>query len=77
MHIHFIQQVQKVTPGAYLLHLFLDAFSASRFEHTNRPGFWFGLIDFCTAGIFFLFYMPLSDLQDEIDAIIGRRTQTA
>ena len=25
-----------------------------RFKHTNRPGFWFGFIDFCTAGLFFL-----------------------
>ena len=45
------------------------------FRHTNRPGFWFGLIDFCTAGIFFLFYMPLDGLQDELDFILGRRTQ--
>ena len=46
-----------------------------RFRHTNRPGFWLGLIDFCTAGLFFLFYMPLGGLQDELDAILGRRTQ--
>ena len=46
-----------------------------RFKHTNRPGFWFGFIDFCTAGLFFLFYMPLGGLQDELDAILGRRTQ--
>ena len=46
-----------------------------RFKHTNRPGFWFGLIDFCTAGLFFLFYMPLDGLQDELDDILGRRTQ--
>ena len=45
-----------------------------RFKHTDRPGFWFGLIDFCTAGIFFLFYMPLDGLQDELDYIIGRKT---
>ena len=43
-----------------------------RFKHTNRPGFWFGLIDFCTAGLFFLFYMPLSGLQDELDYIVAR-----
>ena len=24
------------------------------FPHTDRPGFLFGLIDFCTAGLFFL-----------------------
>ena len=46
-----------------------------RFKHTNRPGFLFGLIDFCTAGLFFLFYMPLNGLQDELDYIVGRRTQ--
>ena len=46
-----------------------------RFKHTNRPGFWFGFIDFCTAGLFFLFYMPLGGLQDELDDILGQRTQ--
>ena len=45
------------------------------FQHTNRPGFWFGLVDFCTFGLFFLFYMPLSGLQDELDYILGRKTQ--
>ena len=38
-----------------------------RFRHTHRPGFLFGLIDFCTVGLFFLFYMPLSGLQDELN----------
>lgn len=33
-----------------------------------------GLIDFCTAGLFFLVYMPLG-LQDEIDEILGHKTQ--
>ena len=46
-----------------------------RFKHTDRPGFLFGLIDFFTAGLFFLFYMPLGGLQDELDYILGRRTQ--
>lgn len=46
-----------------------------KFKHTNRPGFWIGFIDFFTAGIFLLFYMPLGGLQDELDAILGRRTQ--
>ena len=46
-----------------------------RFQHTHRSGFLFGLIDFCTAGLFFLFYMPLSGLQDELDEILGHRTQ--
>ena len=46
-----------------------------RFQHTHRPGFLFGLIDFCTAGLFLLFYMPLNGLQDELDEILGHRTQ--
>ncbi len=45
------------------------------FKHTNRPGFLFGLIDFCTAGLFFLIYMPLGGLQNELDYILGRKTQ--
>ena len=44
------------------------------FRHTNRPGFWIGFIDFFTAGIFLLFYMPLGGLQAELDSILGRRT---
>ena len=46
-----------------------------RFKHINRPGFWLGFIDFFTAGLFFLLYMPLGGLQDELDYILGRRTQ--
>lgn len=46
-----------------------------RFEHTNRPGFWLGVIDFVTFGLFFLLYMPLGGLQDELDSILGRKTQ--
>ena len=45
------------------------------FKHTNRAGFWLGIVDFCTFGLFFLFYMPLNGLQDELDFILGRRTQ--
>ena len=45
------------------------------FKHTHRPCFLLGLIDFCTAGLFFLLYMPLGGLQDELDYILGRRTQ--
>ena len=45
-----------------------------KFPHTHRQGFLIGLVDFCTAGIFLLVYMPLS-LQRELDAILGRRTQ--
>lgn len=44
------------------------------YKHTNRQGFWIGFIDFLTAGIFLLFYMPLSGLQDEIDEILGHKT---
>jgi hypothetical protein len=46
-----------------------------RFQHTHRPGFWLGFIDFFTAGLFFLLYMPLGGLQEELDEILGRRTQ--
>ena len=45
------------------------------FRHTDRLGFWLGMIDFCTAGLFFLFYMPFGGLQTELDEILGRRTQ--
>lgn len=45
-----------------------------RFRHTDRPGFLLGFIDFFTAGLFFLVYMRCG-LQDELDAILGRRTQ--
>lgn len=44
-----------------------------RYKHTNRPGFLLGLIDFCTAGLFFLFYMPLGGLQKELEEVIGHR----
>lgn len=49
--------------------------TAARFKHTNRPGFLLGLIDFFTAGVFFLLYMPLGGLQDEIDEVLGHETQ--
>ena len=45
-----------------------------RFRHTNRPGFLLGMVDFFTAGLFFLIYMQCG-LQDELDEILGRRTQ--
>ena len=45
-----------------------------KFQHTNRPGFLLGLIDFFTGGLFFLVYMQRG-LQDELDQILGRRTQ--
>ena len=43
------------------------------FKHTNRPGFLLGFIDFFTAGLFFLPYMPLDGLQEELEAILGHR----
>ena len=49
--------------------------SVMRFKHTRRPGFLLGFVDFFTAGLFFLLYMPLGGLQDELDEILGRRTQ--
>lgn len=53
----------------------LDRHTAMRFRHTNRPGLLLGLIDFFTAGVFFLLYMPLGGLQDEIDEVLGHKTQ--
>lgn len=46
-----------------------------RYKHTNRNGFLLGFIDFFTFGLFFLFYMQLGGLQDELDEILGHRTQ--
>ena len=46
-----------------------------RFPHTDRPGFWLGFIDFFTAGIFFLIYMSKGGLQEELDEILGRKTE--
>lgn len=37
------------------------------FKYTNRHGFLLGFIDFFTAGLFFLLYMPLGGLQDELE----------
>lgn len=45
------------------------------FRHTNRPGFLLGFIDFFTAGLFFLVYMRCG-LQDELDEILGHKTQS-
>ena len=45
-----------------------------RFEHTRRPGFLLGFVDFFTAGLFFLIYMQ-KGLQDELDYILGRKTE--
>ena len=43
------------------------------FKHTNRPGFWLGFIDFFTAGLFFLLYMPLGGFQDELEYVLGHK----
>ena len=42
-----------------------------RFTHTKRPGFLLSFIDFFTAGLFFLLYMPLGGLQKELEEILG------
>ena len=44
-----------------------------KFEHTDRKGFWLGFIDFFTAGLFFLLYMPFGGLQDELEAVLGHK----
>ena len=43
------------------------------FKRTNRHGFLLGIIDFFTAGLFFLLYMPLDGLQDELEYILNRK----
>ena len=47
-----------------------------RFQHTHRPGFLLGFIDFFTAGLFFLFYMPFGGLQEELEEILGHKVQS-
>lgn len=49
--------------------------NSDKYKHVNRPGFLLGLVDFCTAGLFFLCYMPLGGLQDELDGILRHPTQ--
>ena len=46
-----------------------------KYEHTNRKGFWLGFIDFFTAGLFFLLYMPLGGLQGELEEVLGHRVR--
>lgn len=48
---------------------------AMLYKHTKRPGFLLGFIDFFTAGLFFLLYMPLGGLQKELETILGRRVR--
>ena len=47
----------------------------TRFKHTNRPGFLLGFIDFFTAGLFFLVYMPVGGLQKELEEILGHKVR--
>ena len=46
---------------------------AMTFKRTNRHGFLLGFIDFFTAGLFFLLYMPLDGLQDELELSLTTR----
>ena len=50
-----------------------EPYADMRFKHTKRPGFLLGFIDFFTAGLFFLLYMPLDGLQEELEEILGHR----
>ena len=43
-----------------------------KYKHTNRPGFLLGFIDFFTAGLFLLFYMPRG-LEDELESVLGHK----
>ena len=45
-----------------------------KFEHTDRHGFLLGFMDFLTAGLFFLVYMPMG-LQRELEDILGHKVQ--
>ena len=49
--------------------------SDMKFKHTNRLGFLLGFIDFFTAVLFFLLYMPLSGLQKEQGDIPGHKVR--
>ena len=46
-----------------------------KFKHTSRPGCLLGFIDFFTAGLFFLIYMPFGGLQNELETILGHKIQ--
>ena len=46
-----------------------------RFKHTNRCGFLLGFIDFFTAGLFFLLYMPFGGLQAELEEVLGHKVR--
>ena len=59
----------------YALKIRTQTMTNTMFYHTHRPGFLLGFVDFFTAGLFFLFYMPLGGLQDEIETILGHKVQ--
>ncbi len=46
-----------------------------KFKYCIRPGFLLGFIDFFTAGLFFLIYMPLGGLQEELEEILEHKVQ--
>lgn len=46
-----------------------------RYTHTDRKGFWLGFIDFFTAGLFFLYYIPFGGLQKELESVLGHKLQ--
>ena len=46
-----------------------------KFWHTRRPGFLLGFVDFFTAGLFFLLYIPLGGLQGELEEILSHKVQ--
>lgn len=45
-----------------------------KYKYTNRHGFLIGFIDFFTAGIFLLFYMPMG-LEKELEEVLGHKVQ--
>ena len=59
----------------YALKIRTQTMTNTMFHHTHRPGFLLGFVDFFTAGLFFLFYMPLGGLQDELETILGHKVQ--
>ena len=59
----------------YALKIRTQTMTNTMFHHTHRPGFLLGFVDFFPAGLFFLFYMPLGGLQDELETILGHKVQ--
>ena len=45
------------------------------YTHTNRKGFWLGFVDFFTAGLFLLIYMPFGGLQNELEQVLGHKVR--